>query len=412
MGVGAPRQWRDDAGRCSSYPPDVNTAVPTSERGRWGIQPVDVVAAFVVAVIGIGGSYVANRHHVAVTRSWDAGAVALLAAAAAAILFRRRWPVAVLAVVFAATLAYVVVGYPDGPIWTALIVAFFTAMLSGHRLAAAAWLLAGWVAFSWQKPVLDRGAGPGIGAVFGLFAWLLLLFVAAEVWRTRSARAAEAAQRREEEMHRRANEERVRIAREVHDVVAHNMSLINVQAGTALHMFDEHPEQARAALSTIKNASKQALVELRSVLGVLREVDEHAPRMPTPGADRLDELVAQSQSAGLTVHLVTDGEVHRLPPAVDAAVYRIVQEALTNVTRHATTTEATIRLEFGDRDVVVQIDDDGAGLNHSPATPSGTGNGIAGMKERAVLLGGTLQAGRRPGGGFRVRAYLPLDSVR
>ena len=387
--------------------------MPSSERGRWGIQPVDVVIAVVVAVVSIAGTYAASRHHdPEATRSWDAGAVALLGGAAAALLFRRRWPVAVLAVVFAATLAYVVLGYQTGPVWAALIVAFFTAVLSGHRLAGAVSLLAGFVAFSWEKPILDRGAGPAVGAVFGLLAWLLLLFIAAEVWRTRSARAAEATQRREEEMRRRANEERVRIAREVHDVVAHNMSLINVQAGTALHMFDDHPEQARAALSTIKNASKQALVELRSVLGVLREVDEQAPRMPTPGADRLSELVAQSESAGLTVHLVTDGDAHRLPPAVDAAVYRIVQEALTNVTRHATTTEATIRLEYGDCDVVVQIDDDGAAVNSSQATSAGTGNGIAGMKERAALLGGTLQAGRRPGGGFRVRAYLPLEPAK
>src|SRR5262249_11519695 len=153
----------------------------------------------------------------------------------------------VLAVVFGTTLAYVALGYPDGPIWFALIVAFFTTVMTGHRVVAQVVLAVGFVAFLWVKPVLHRGAGPGAVAALGLLAWLLVLLGAAEVARNRALRRAEAERAREEEARRRITEERLTIARELHDVVAHNMSLINVQAGAALHRFDAHPDEARAA---------------------------------------------------------------------------------------------------------------------------------------------------------------------
>jgi signal transduction histidine kinase len=216
---------------------------------------------------------------------------------------------------------------------------------------------------------------------------------------------------REEEAERRAGEERLRIAREVHDLVAHNMSLINVQASTALHLMDREPDRARAALEAIKSASKDALLELRSVLGVLRRAGEDAPRSPTPGIDRLDDLVAGAAGAGLAVEVIVDGERRSLPPTADLAAYRIVQEALTNVTRHADASAAIVRLEYGDADVVVQVDDNGQSGASSVPIRAGS-NGIAGMKERAAVLGGTLQAGPRPEGGFRVRAWLPFEDVR
>jgi signal transduction histidine kinase len=375
-----------------------------------GVGVADLLVALAVGLIDLGGTYLASRHHSAALRPWDLGAVLLLAVAPIAVVFRRRVPVVVLAIVFASTFAYAMIGYPSGPHWAGLTVAFVTSMTTGHRRAAQASLIAGWVAFSWGRSWFHRGVGPSMIAVFGLLAWLLLLLGAAEALRVRNERAAEAIRMHEEEARRRASEERLAIAREVHDVVAHHMSLINVQASAALHVYDDHPEQARDALVTIKHASKQALMELRSVLGVLRRVDEVAPRSPTPGTDQLDELVQQSGAAGLSVHVATDGQSRRLPPAVDVAVYRIVQEALTNVTRYAATSVANVRIEYGAADVIVEVDD--FGREHTaPSVRVGSGSGISGMRERATLLGGTLEAGRRPEGGFRVRAWFPLDGA-
>jgi signal transduction histidine kinase len=213
-----------------------------------------------------------------------------------------------------------------------------------------------------------------------------------------------------EEARRRTSDERLRIARELHDVVAHNISLINVQAGSALHLMDQQPERARAALSAIKDASKETLVELRSVLGVLRQVDEEAPRSPAPGLAHLDDVVARANSAGLPVQVEVEGAANGLPPGVDRAAYRIVQEALTNVTRHAGPARAMVRISYGERDLVVQVDDDGIGApGNGVVSP---GNGILGMRERAAALGGEVQAGPRPDGGFRVRAWLPVDQPR
>jgi signal transduction histidine kinase len=218
-------------------------------------------------------------------------------------------------------------------------------------------------------------------------------------------RARRAEQSREEEARRRVTEERLRIARELHDVLAHDISLINVQAGVALHLMDAQPEQARTALTAIKAASKDALGELRSVLDVLRQLDEGPPRAPTAGLDDLERLVAGAAAAGIDVRVVTEGTPRPLPPSVDLAAFRIVQEALTNVTRHAGQATATISLNYGEDDLTVQVDDDGRGPG--VANGSGGGNGIPGMRERAAALGGRLDAGPRPGGGFRVTASLP-----
>jgi signal transduction histidine kinase len=192
-------------------------------------------------------------------------------------------------------------------------------------------------------------------------------------------------------------------------VLAHNISLINVQAGVALHLMEEQPAQARTALTAIKAASKDALGELRSVLDILRQVDEGPPRAPTAGLDDLDRLVSGAAAAGIDVRVVTEGTPRPLPPSVDLAAFRIVQEALTNVTRHAGQATATISLSYGDADLTVQVDDDGHGRPAVNGVAAGGGNGIPGMKERAAALGGRLDAGPKPDGGFRVRSWLPLE---
>jgi len=360
-----------------------------------------------VGIVQILGTYLASRHQ-SDRHSWDAMAVALLAAGTIALFWRRRHPGAVLVVVFATTLAYSVTNYPRGPVFAALIVAFVNAVMAGRRRLAWSSIAAGYVLFLWLPAVFSTQRTTVADAV-GLAAWLLVLAGAAEMVRFRRERAAVRARSLEEEARRRSSEERLRIARELHDVVAHNISLINVQAGSALHLMDDQPERARTALAAIKDASKEALVELRSVLGVLRQLDEEAPRSPAPGLGRLDEVVARARAAGLPVQVELDGPPAALPQGVDLAAYRIVQEALTNVARHAGPAQATVRISYGDRDLVVQIDDDGLGVPANGAPPGG--NGIVGMRERAATFGGTVQVGPRPGGGFRVRAWLPVDGA-
>jgi signal transduction histidine kinase len=343
-------------------------------------------------------------------RRFDAGAVVLLLVAAGALAWRRRHPVAVLGVVFGAVLIYLVLGYAAGPIWLALIIAYFTAAVAGHRLAAAVVAVAGFSIFPWLDYLLRDRPGPSLVGLAGLAAWLLVLLGAAEAVRIRRERTAEAVRIREEEALRRASEERLRIARELHDALGHHLSLISMQSGVALHLNKQLPEQARNSLTAIKQASKEALTELRSVLDILRQQGEPAARSPTWTLARLDDLVSQAAAAGLVVHTETDGDVRRLPFAVDVAAFRIVQEALTNVTRHAGPATATVRVSYGDGDLTVQVDDDGRGFSGHASSP-GSGKGIVGMRERVAALGGELQAGPRAGGGFRVRARLPLDGA-
>ena len=341
-------------------------------------------------------------------RPVDFWGVALIAVAAGALALRHRQPVAVLMVVFGAVLTYFVLGYANGPIWLMLIVAYFTAVVQGHRLAAAITAAVGFAIFPWLDYLLRDRPGPSFVGLAGLAAWLLVLLGAAEAVRVRRERVAEAAQIREEEALRRASEERLRIARELHDALGHHLSLINVQAGVALHVNEGLPEQVRGSLSAIKQASKEGLDELRSVLDILRQEGERAPRSPTPTLVRLDDLVKQAAAAGLQVHMETDGQVRPLPFGVDTAAFRIVQEALTNVTRHAGPATATVHIAYGEREVTIQVDDDGRGPD--PAA-SATGKGLQGMRERVEALGGNLEVGARPGGGFRVLARLPLEGA-
>jgi signal transduction histidine kinase len=374
-----------------------------------GASRGDLAVALLVGACQLGFTHLA-AHGQPDRAPLDGWAVALLAVAPAALVARRRHPVAVLAVAFAATLAYWLSDYPRGPVFLPLIVALVSVMLAGRRLAAWVALGVGYAAFVWGAWLLGRQPWPNPAAALGVAAWLLLLGTAAEVARTRREQAAEAARTRLEESRRRASEERLRIARELHDVLAHHISLINVQAGVALHLIDERPEQSRTALTAIKQASKEALGELREALDVLRGVDEHPPRSPAPTLLRLDELTSRAGAAGLEVRTLLEGDPRPLPAGVDQAGFRIVQEALTNVVRHAGPASATVRVVYGPDALTVQVDDDGAGTPGRRA-PTG-GNGIRGMRERTAALGGQLEAGPRPGGGFRVLARLPLDGLR
>jgi signal transduction histidine kinase len=339
----------------------------------------------------------------------DVFARLLVILAGALLLWRHRYPVAVAFGTSACALVYVGAGYPYGPVFLPVAVAGFSAIVAGRRWAAWSAVGALWlghlVIAHWLYPHLPpAGDGPASWGGEGLIlAWVLAVAAVAELARARRDQWAHARAERERAARRRADEERLRIARELHDVLAHSLSVINVQAGVGLALLDADPEQARTALTTIKAASKEALGEVRQVLDTLRTPGD-APRTPAPGLDRLPELVEQAGHAGLTVDVTTEGDVVPLAPGADLAAFRVVQEALTNVVRHSGSRRARVLVRHDADAVVLTVDDDGPATH---AEAGGSGNGLAGMRERATALGGTIEAGPRPDGGFRVVAGLP-----
>jgi signal transduction histidine kinase len=327
----------------------------------------------------------------------------LLVVGPVALVARRRHPVPVLWVCFAATLA------PSGTGLThvSFLVAFFVAATAGKRYPAWLALALTFVWTIWLAPLIYGYAVPANDAL-ALAGWLLAVAIAAEATRYHAERAAATRASRQLDQRRQQSEERLRIARDLHDVIGHNISLINVQASMGLDLIDSQPEQARAALSAIKSASKEALAELRTMLTPLRG-DDAAPRSPAPGLDRLPELIELTRAAGLAVEVEITGKAPPLPAAVQLAAYRIIQESLTNVARHAGQVRVTVRVTCDDANVHVQIDDEGKARSAIGAGSAiGTGSGITGMRERATALGGNLSAGFRHGGGFRVSARLPV----
>jgi signal transduction histidine kinase len=377
-----------------------------SARSRRTTLALEAALVAAAAAIELGGTYAASRHQSGYG-SLGAAGIALLALGIAALPFRRQFPTTALAVTFATTLAYWSLGYPRGPVFVALVVSFISVVLTGRRVAAVMTIIAGFLLFPWLGYAVGRLPSPTIGGVVGLAAWLTTLFSISELVRNRRERARDAERSREEVMRRRAADERLRIAQELHDVVAHSMSLINLRAGVALHLLDTDGEQARAALSAIKDVSKVGLTELRSILGVLRQDDEEAPRSPAPTLQRLDELVEGARASGVDVRVEMHGDLDELPRNVDLAAYRIIQESLTNVARHSSRTDAVVRLLRRDGVLDIDIVDGGAPVRVDSKGP-GAGHGIAGMRERAASVGGVLTAGPRVHGGFEVRAYLPF----
>ncbi len=332
----------------------------------------------------------------------------LMVLAVAPLLWLSAFPVPVAVVSVLATTVYYPLGYPDNLIVVAGAAALFTLVSLGYRRT-------GWLLGLTQYLIIHvfetlHFGEPRLGYALGMFAWVLVVLVGGEAMRKRREyldmvrRHAEEAERtREEEARRRASEERLKLAREVHDVIAHHISLINVQAGSALYLIDSQPERAAAALAAIKQASGETLRELRAILGVLRVVDEEAPRSPASGLDRLDELLAGVRASGIEVRSEVSGEPRRLGAGVAAAAYRIVQESLTNVVRHSGAGTVTVSVGYAPDGVSVRVSDDG----RSAADGFVPGNGIAGMRDRAEALGGELTAAADPGGGFTVRAWLP-----
>ncbi|MCB5167148.1 histidine kinase [Streptomyces bambusae] len=353
------------------------------------------------------------------TRTPDLPSLGLMVLGAAALVFRRRRPRTVLAATSAVTLVELLAGPARAPVAMSAVVALFTVaartdrpttwrvgLLTMTGLTAAA-LLAGPLPWYAQENI-------------AVFAWTGMAAAAGDAVRSRRAfvdaireRAERAERTREEEARRRVAEERLRIARDLHDVVAHHIALVNVQAGVAAHVMDKRPDQAKEALAHVREASRTALGELRATVGLLRQSgDPEAPTEPAPGLAVLDDLVDTFRHAGLPVAVARDPGAPPLPAGADLAAYRIVQEALTNVRKHAgADARAEVSIVRVGSALEVTVLDDGGTTTAVPAGPGG-GHGLLGMRERAGALGGSCSAGPRYGGGWRVHAILPLDHAR
>jgi len=380
-----------------------NPPWPAAAARRW---LADAGIAAVVTGVSLAGCYAAASWH---PHSPPMNAVGwlLVIAGGAALIVRRRYPAAVLGVTLAAALVSVPVGHARLP-WLPVIVAFFAAARARRRSAMTASLVIGYLVEVWPPWLIGSRGHTPVTSALTLLCGLLVLLSVAELMRAAAQRRLAVQRIREQELLRLASEERMRMARDLHDVVAHNISVINVQANTALHLADRQPERAQQALATINDVSRQALAELRSVLGVLRADGDAAPRAPAPGLGELDTLVANMAAAGLKVELETEGSPAPLPASVDLAAYRIIQEALTNSARHSGAARAVVRVRYRGSEVEIEVEDEGT-TGPRPSRPAGSGSGIAGMTDRAQALGGRLTAGPRPGGGFRVTALLPVS---
>ena len=376
-------------------------------------RPAVWLIPLVVAAIQLGGS-TRPRHRGGPDLHWvplNWFGYVLLIAGPVALLLRTIHPYTVLLIVIAITGVYLAAGFRFGPIFVSLIVAFLTAATVGPRWRSYPLPLLGWAAVVWLIPLLRGEDPPPTVAVGAIAAWLIVLVAVAEGIRQRRAvidarRQRKAAMAREarSEHKRRATQARLSIARELHDVLAHSLSMINVQSSVALELLDDHPERAGPALAAIKDASKQAISDVHSLVTALR-ADDAQPTAPTPGIADLDGLVGTARATGLSVTTTVHGEPRALPAVIDVAAARIVQESLTNVVRHSTAQNATVTVDYGPDELAVAVDNDGRPLN---AGPSSGGSGIIGMRERARALGGDLSVRRHPGGGFSVHATLPL----
>jgi signal transduction histidine kinase len=327
---------------------------------------------------------------------------------------RRRFPLPVLATSVVSGLAFAASGLPPDHLGIAILVAVYSVAAYGSRWAALAGLAVAEVGLVAVQLTPGRTGVDTLVGNLGVVAaaWLLGRF--AHNYRACAARleerTAELEQAREDLARRAVADERLRLARELHDVVAHAISVIAVQSGVGAHVADTRPKEAVKALAAIEATSRSALEELRRLLGVLRQDSEpQGDLAPLPGLGDLDGLLAEVGKAGLAVRLQVRGTRPPLPAGVDLSAYRIVQEALTNVVKHAGLARAQVVVGYRDQEVTVEVTDDGRGTMTSVSDGrAGTGHGLIGMRERVAAFGGDLEVGPRPGGGFRVAARLPL----
>ncbi|MFE0628477.1 sensor histidine kinase [Streptomyces sp. NPDC058864] len=373
------------------------------DEGRFGVPAVSpravdwLIAAGVAAALLVTG--LSGRHPAG---SPAALGSVLLATGGLALAGRRRAPLPVLAVTGLCAVGYQAAGF-DVPA-VAYLFAVYATVRAGHRTVAVAASVAMLAALPLAALVSLHDTGEAFARARGALevAWLIAAGAAGEALRQAERRADEAERTREETARRRADDERLRIARELHDSLTHQISIIKVQAEVAVHVARRSGEHVPAALLAIQQAGREASRELRATLEALRDDDTAPPR----GLDHVPELVERARAIGLETTLTIEGQQHGVSAAVGRTVYRIVQESLTNVARHAAAGTASVRIDCRADTLAVRIDDDGTA---APGTTPVPGVGLLGMRERVTALGGRLRAQPRASGGFTVHAELPVD---
>jgi signal transduction histidine kinase len=393
----------------------------------WRVSPLrDAVFAVVVTVILMSGT-LAEAHPKApadltqfrnhVVPDPPLAALLLVVAGCLALAWRHRWPVTVLAVSTAAVTTYTLLGYVSGAALLAPAFALY-AVASQVSVRRTIVLAVAVMAVLMSATAANNPFGHITGGGFDLIPALVAVAAFGGIAiANRRAFVASIQARADDRAQRQIDEERLRIARELHDVVAHTMATINVQASAAVHVAADRPDAAVDALQAIKGASKEGLRELRAILQVLRQADEKDSTQPAPGLAYLDSLIDGARRAGLSTTVKVTGDRCQLPPAADLAAYRIVQESLTNVIRHAGPATASVSLSYTGTELVIEVTDTGratagaatgGAAAGSAAAGDGGGHGLLGMRERAASVGGTVTAGPATAGGFRVLARLPL----
>ncbi|WP_377269813.1 sensor histidine kinase [Peterkaempfera sp. SMS 1(5)a] len=359
----------------------------------------DAALAAALTAAGIAGTALRD----ALTGSpMDPAGLALAAAAGAALVLRRRRPLAVLAVVIACTSVYLLCGYPYGPILLSFMIAVYSAARHEPPARSTPWAVAALPLLSVHL-FTQRAALLGLFGLIPVSTWVVVPFAVGYLLRTRRETAERV---RTETVRQRVDEERLRIAQEVHDIVGHGLTAIKMQADIALHLLDRKPDQAELALRIISRTSSAALDELRATLAVVRRAGADAELSPAPGLAGLAELQQRMAEAGLEVHVATTGRAPaELPAAVDLAGYRVVQESLTNVLRHSGARQADVGIRYQPGWILVTVSNPPGEPETAPA--GGGGSGIAGMRERVLALGGEFTAGPGPDGRFTVHARLP-----
>ncbi|MFE2538862.1 sensor histidine kinase [Actinacidiphila glaucinigra] len=373
------------------------------DRGRFGVPTVPAGAGDWVIAIGVAAALLATglsgRHP-----AGDLGLLgsALLTIGGLGLAVRRRAPLAVLAVTGLCAVGYQAAGF-DVPA-VAYLFAVYAAVRAGHRTVTVAASVAMLAALPLAAMISLHDTGEAFAQARGALelAWLIAAGAAGEALRQAERRADEAERTREETARRRADDERLRIARELHDSLTHQISIIKVQAEVAVHVARRSGEHVPETLLAIQEAGREASRELRATLEALRDDDTAPPR----GLGHVPELVERARAIGLDATLTIEGEQHGMSAAVGRTVYRIVQESLTNVARHAAAGTASVRIDCRPDALAVRIDDDGKAV---PGTAPVPGVGLLGMRERVTALGGRLRAEPRGGGGFTVQAELPVD---
>lgn len=335
-------------------------------------------------------------------------------------LARRRYPALTLIAIAVGLLGYFAAGYPPVQVAVPIAAALYSVSERGHlRLGIGVSAAVILVSYTYRVAVGENPAylfGYDLGITVTVMAAAMALGDAVRGRRLLRAEAQrrqrEAASEREREAARRVEEERVRVARDVHDVLAHTVAVVSLQANVAAEALADDPEGVRGALATIRAASSEANRQLRASVGLLRGSSEKEPRTPTGGLHDLARLVGATGGRGPHVDVSVEGEPASLPVEVDTTAYRILQESLANALRHAHATRVGVRLRYGCERLEIEVTDDGSGAPSAPDSRPAQGGGLAGMRQRAALLGGTLMAGNRPDGGFGVRASLPIAGLR